>query len=123
MPGAARRLVIVDDNDMARSGTRMLLSGAVGIEVVGEAASGAAAVELCAQLRPDLVLMDLHLGDMDGLAATRAIRRLVPAVQVLLLSIADTAGVFDADPSAGVAGGVVKGASRSELLRAIRRTL
>src|SRR4030088_1255357 len=68
---ACGRLVIVVDNQFARAGARRLIDGASDLEVVGEAASGQAALDVCERLRPDLVLMDLQLGDMDGLAATR----------------------------------------------------
>jgi YesN/AraC family two-component response regulator len=64
------RVVVADDHDLARAGLRGLLSGERGIEVVGEAASGREALELCRRVRPDLVLMDVRMPDMNGLAVT-----------------------------------------------------
>jgi YesN/AraC family two-component response regulator len=73
------KIIIADDHELARAGLRSLLSGERGIQVVGEAANGREAVLLCRRLRPDLVLMDVRMPDMDGLAVTRAVKGDSPA--------------------------------------------
>ena len=82
------RVVVADDHDLARAGLRGLLSGERGLEVVGEAASGREALELCRRVRPDLVLMDVRMPDMNGLAVTRAIKQESPSTSVILFTIA-----------------------------------
>ena len=72
------RLIIADDHALLRSGIRSMLYGEPGLEVVGEAADGAEALELCRRLQPDLVLMDVRMPKMDGLAGTRAIKKNFP---------------------------------------------
>src|SRR5229473_1073570 len=104
------RVLIVDDHVLARTGMRMLLAGARRLEIVGEAADGRDALILCRRLRPDLVLMDVRLPDMDGLSATRAIRNAQPEYASEALR-------------AGAAGYLLKGASRGEVLAALKRAL
>jgi two-component system, NarL family, response regulator LiaR len=81
----AIRVLIVDDHSVVRQGLRMFLSLDPDLEVAGEAADGAEAVRLARQLRPDVVLMDLLMPVMDGIAATAAIRRELPDTEVLAL--------------------------------------
>jgi DNA-binding NarL/FixJ family response regulator len=121
---AARvRLVIVDDHGQARAGTRELLGTAHGVEVVGEAVNGHDAIGLCRRLRPDLVLMDVQLRDMDGMAATRAIRAAVPETRVLLITMFEASEYANEALRAGAEGLVRKGAPRGELLMALRDAL
>jgi PleD family two-component response regulator len=72
------RLLLADDHDLVREGIRAVLEGEPDLLVVGEAANGREAVELCKELRPDLVLMDVRMPEMDGLAATRAVKEDLP---------------------------------------------
>ncbi len=81
------RMAIADDQQPARLGLRSLLSFVPQIEVVGEASNGQEAIELVAAEQPDVVLMDIEMPVMDGLAATQAIKRQWPAVKVIAISI------------------------------------
>jgi DNA-binding NarL/FixJ family response regulator len=117
------RVLIVDDHALARAGMRMLLAGARQLEIVGEAADGRDALILCRRLRPDLVLMDVRLPDMDGLAATRAIRIAQPEIRVLLITMYEAPEYASEALRAGAAGYLLKGASRREVLAALHRAL
>jgi DNA-binding NarL/FixJ family response regulator len=119
----AARLLIVDDHALARTGMRRLLGGAHDVEIVGEAGDGDEAIGMAERLRPDLVLMDVRLQDMDGLAATRAIRAALPEISVLLITMYDAPEYASQAERAGAAGYLLKGASRRELLAALRGAL
>ena len=80
------RVMIVDDHALVRSGLRVFLLAFDDLELVGEAANGEEALRLCKQLQPDVVLMDLVMSGMDGVAATRAIRERWPQIQVVALT-------------------------------------
>ena len=102
---------------------RAMLAGEPDIEVVGEAADGREAVELCRELRPDLVLMDVGMPGMDGMEATRRIKAEHPAVSVLVVTAHPSPDyVLDA-VRAGAAGYLLKTASRDEVVAAVRRVL
>ena len=88
---------------------------------MGEARNGREAVELCRSLRPDLVLMDVRMPDMDGLEATRAIKREHPETGVLMVTMHENRDYMLEATKAGAAGYVLKDASRSELISAVRR--
>src|SRR5438445_12349791 len=81
------RILIVDDHAVVRRGIRSLLESHAGWEVIGEATTGRAAVEQCRQLRPDIVVMDLSLPDLNGLEATRQILKEQPNTEVLVLTM------------------------------------
>ena len=113
------RVLIADDQTIVREGLSTLLSLLPGIEVVGAATDGEEAVQLVARLRPDVVLMDLRMPRMDGAEATRRIRQLAPATQVIVLTTyADDASVFAA-VQAGARGYLTKNASAAEIRQAI----
>ncbi|HEX5015622.1 MAG TPA: response regulator transcription factor [Candidatus Limnocylindrales bacterium] len=114
------RILIADDHDGFRSGLAALLGTQPGLDVAGEAETGEEAVDRSRELQPDVVLMDLNMPGLDGIAATRRIVDTSPHIAVLVLTMADNdAAVFDA-LRAGARGYLLKGADRAELTRAIR---
>ncbi len=117
------RLLIVDDHDLVRESTQFMLEGAPDLEVVGEAVNGRHALELCRQLGPDLVLMDVRMPEMDGLSATRAIKEEMPSITVLLVTAFESEDYQREAASAGAAGYILKDADRRQLLEAVRKAL
>jgi DNA-binding NarL/FixJ family response regulator len=114
------RVLIVDDHWLVRDGMRTLLSTRGGIEVVGEAADGEAAVAAAAELAPDVVVMDLHMPGISGIEATRRLTASSPHVRVLVLTMSeDDDSVFSA-LRAGARGYLLKGSDQEQLVRAIR---
>ncbi len=117
------KIVICDDQALIRDGLEMLLRLERDIEVVGLAQDGAEAVDLVAEQRPDLVLMDLKMPGMNGIEATRRIRAHYPEAKVLVLTTYDDdEWLFDA-LRAGAAGYLLKDTGRSEVVKAIRGTV
>jgi DNA-binding NarL/FixJ family response regulator len=121
------RLLLCDDHAVVRAGLRALLSSADGIEVVGEAGSGEEALALAARLRPDVVLMDLQLGDgIDGVTATRELTSGTAAAsgaaapRVLVLTMFDTDADITRAVEAGATGYLLKAERPEELFAAIR---
>jgi two-component system, NarL family, response regulator LiaR len=114
------RIVIADDHSVVRQGLRMFLGLDSELEVVGEAANGAEALRMAQQLRPDVVLMDLLMPVMDGIAATAAIRRELPDIEVLALtSVLEDASVVGA-VRAGAIGYLLKDTQADALCLAIK---
>jgi DNA-binding NarL/FixJ family response regulator len=114
------RVLIVDDSDLVREGFRMVLDADPGIEVVGEAADGLTAVADAERLRPDVVLMDIRMPQMDGIEATRRIAALDGApVRVLLLTTFDQYEYLSVAVGAGVTGFILKDTPPDELVAAI----
>ena len=114
------RVLIVDDHSVVREGLRMFLARDPDLEVVGEAADGAKAIEQARRLRPDVVVMDLLMPILDGMAATRAIRSELPETEVLALtSILGSASVVEAI-RAGAIGYLHKDTQAAELRTAIK---
>jgi two-component system, NarL family, response regulator NreC len=116
------RVLLVDDHAMFREGVRSLLEGEPDIEVVGEVEDGRAAVETSLTLRPDVVLMDITMPDLDGIEATRQIRSRDDTIKVLILTMHDNEDVFFRSISAGASGYVLKRSGGGELMSAIRST-
>lgn len=120
MPGSPVKVMIVDDHAIVREGLTMVLSEEAGIEVVGEAGNGVEALARIGQLKPDVVLMDLVMPEMDGITATAKIRQAYPNCQVLVLtSFAEDQRVPDAI-QAGAVGYLLKDVLKAELVRAIQ---
>ena len=113
------RLLIVDDHPVVRQGLRSMLS-TDGIEIVGEAASGAEAVALVEKLRPDVTLMDIRMPNMDGLAAMAAMKKLSANTSVIVLTTYNNMQYLLRAVIYGAAGYFMKGIGRDELLAAIR---
>lgn len=113
------RVLVVDDHPMVREGLRSMLAGD-GVEVIAEAASGAEAIRLVAALSPDVVLLDLELPDMDGLAVLGRIRARDAGLPVLVITMHQDAGLVRRAVQAGATGYVLKGVDRRELLASIR---
>ena len=114
------RLLIADDHALVRSGLRSMLQREPSIEIVGEACNGREAVELCCSLRPDLVLMDVRMPEMDGLEATRTIKRELPETGVVMVTMHENRDYMLEATKAGAAGYVLKDAARDELVDAVR---
>ena len=117
------RILVADDHELVREGFQRTLSREPGLEVVGEAANGREAVELCRCLKPDLVLMDVRMPEMDGLEATRTIKAQQPEVSVLVVSTYENPDYLLEAIRAGAAGYVLKGARKGQLVEAVRRVL
>jgi DNA-binding NarL/FixJ family response regulator len=124
------RVIIADDQDLIRGGLRMILEAQDDLQVVAEAATGAAAVRLCHELVPDLVLMDVQMPEMDGIEATRQIVRGLPdqspdqapaaRTQVLVLTTFDRDDYVYAALRAGASGFLLKTAPPLRLVEAVR---
>ncbi len=117
------RLVVADDHDLIRMAMRAMLQGEPDLEVVGEAKDGREALELCRKRRPDLVLMDVQMPEMDGLTATRAIKEEHPGTVVLMVTAFEDPDYLLGAITAGAAGYVLKHYPRQQLLSAVRGVL
>jgi DNA-binding NarL/FixJ family response regulator len=117
--GAVTRVLLVDDDALVRSGLRMMLAGAESVEVVGEAGDGREVLAAVDRHRPDVVLMDIRMPQLDGIAATRLVRSQPQAPEVIVLT------TFDADElvlralRAGAAGFLLKDTPPPDIVRAI----
>jgi DNA-binding NarL/FixJ family response regulator len=114
------RVLIADDHPVVRSGIRGMLAPDPGFEVVGEAADGAEAVALTLRERPDVVLMDLRMPELDGASATAEIRARRPETQILVLTTYDTDSDIVRAIDAGAIGYLLKDVPHEEIARAVR---
>lgn len=115
------RVVLVDDHQVVRSGLRALIEAEPDIEVVGEADTASGGVQVTEELAPDLVVMDLRLPDMSGIAACKEIVETIPDVRVLILTSYADRGAVRAAFAAGASGYVLKRAKAFELVSILRR--
>lgn len=120
MSGSKIRIVIADDHGIVREGIRMILASQEDFEVVGEASTGREAVELARHMKPDVVLMDISMPDLNGIEATRRIREELPSVQVLGLTMHEEENYVFQMLKAGGAGYVLKRAASEDLVAAVR---
>jgi DNA-binding NarL/FixJ family response regulator len=116
---ASVRVLLVDDDDLMRAGLRAVLSSDANVDVVGEAGDGRAAVESVRSLRPDLVLMDVRMPDLDGIAATREVLAASPDVKVVILTTFEQDDYIFGALNAGASGFLLKRTAPEELLAAI----
>ncbi len=114
------RILVADDHGLVRAGLRALLNDEANLEVVGEAADGAEAVELACEQAPDLVLMDVSMPGIGGIEATRRLAERRPGTRVLLMTVHEDEGLLQESIRAGASGYIVKRALESELIDAIR---
>jgi DNA-binding NarL/FixJ family response regulator len=117
---AGVRVLLVDDDALVRAGLRLILSSADDLEVVGEADDGAGAVAAVRQHRPDVVLMDIRMPQLDGIAATAALRRLDPPPQIIMLTTFRADEQVVAALRAGASGFVVKDTPPTDIINAVR---
>jgi DNA-binding NarL/FixJ family response regulator len=113
------RILIVDDHQIFRDGLKMLLESSAGNSVVGEAETGAEAVRLAGELKPDVILMDLQMPEIDGIEATRQILQRLPEAKILILTMFDDDQSVFAAMRAGALGYILKGVKRDKMLRAV----
>ena len=113
------RLLIADDHTLFREGLRAILGTQSDIEIVGEAANGAQAVQLAASQLPDVILMDLQMPEMNGIAATEKILDANPHIGIIVLTMLEEDDSVFAAMRTGARGYVLKGADKAEMLRAI----
>ncbi|GHH38571.1 response regulator [Lentzea cavernae] len=115
------RLVVVDDDPLVRAGLLMILGGAEDVEVVGEASDGHDAVDVVVRARPDVVLMDIRMPRMDGLAATRRLRDRGSPARVIVLTTFDTDELVLTALREGAAGFLLKDTRPADIVAAVRR--
>ncbi|MCB8945284.1 MAG: response regulator transcription factor [Ardenticatenaceae bacterium] len=113
-------LLIVDDSEPFRIGLRALIKATADMKLAGEATNGREAITFAERLQPDVILMDLHMTDVNGIEATRQIVHTSPHIAILVLTMVDNDESLFAAMQAGARGYLLKGASKSEILRAIR---
>lgn len=120
MPASPIRVMVVDDHPMVRLGLSTFLRIYDDLALVGEADNGEVALQLCKEVLPDVVLMDMVMPTMDGVAATRAIRQQFPGAQVIALTSFKEEGLVEKALQAGAIGYLLKDVSADKLVAAIR---
>jgi DNA-binding NarL/FixJ family response regulator len=113
-------IVVVDDQELTRLGFRMVINSQADLKVIGEAADGAQAITAARVLRPDVILMDIRMPDVNGVQAARQIIREEPRAKIILITTFDLDDYLEAGLQAGVRGFLLKDASPAQLLAAIR---
>jgi len=114
------RLLIVDDHAVIRRGIQSILRAWPEWEISGEASNGTEAVQLAASLKPEIVLMDISMPGMNGLEASRAIRKTNPEIKIILLTLHDSLEWVETALHAGARGYLLKSETENELIRALK---
>jgi DNA-binding NarL/FixJ family response regulator len=114
------RVVLADDHPIVRQGLGAMLRSVEGIDVAGEATNGREALHAAVTLAPDVIILDIHMPELDGVAAAREIRRAAPQVGILMLTMLDDDDSVRAALHAGAAGYVLKGDPQQKIVRAIQ---
>lgn len=120
MNGDSIRVILIDDHTVLRDGLKLLLSLEPDLEVVGEAANGLAGIQTALDTRPDVVVTDVGLPDVDGVEVTRRLRELLPESRVLVLTVHDEDTYVFTLIQAGASGYLLKNAAGNDLVDAIR---
>jgi len=118
-----KRILIVEDRTIVREGLRLLVTSDEQYSIAGEAEDGHAAIKVARELQPDLILMDLSMPRMNGMDAIREIKKVCPAIKILVLTVHDTDEFIIASLEAGADGYILKDANKSELMLAIKSVL
>ncbi|MFN8376715.1 MAG: response regulator transcription factor [Anaerolineae bacterium] len=116
------RVLVVDDHKYVRYGLKIALGIFDAIEFIGEASNGLEAIDLCNQLRPDVVLMDLSMPEMDGISATRQIHQMHPEIRIIALTAAAEERLIETVLRAGAAGFLMKNSSVDDVANTIIKT-
>lgn len=114
------KIIIVDDQLIARELLQAILAEEPLFEVIGQFASGDALLEQVAELRPDIILMDIHMPGMDGLTATRNLKKLVPTSEVIILTSSENPALLRESLASGASGYIVKDPNQSNLVEAVK---
>jgi two-component system, NarL family, response regulator NreC len=117
------KVLIADDHAIVRAGLRTLIHAEPTMELVGEAAGGYEAIDLIEKAQPEVLVLDLSMPDIDGIAVIKKIKPQFPTLRILILTIHEDEGLLRAALKAGAAGYILKGAAESELISAIRMIL
>lgn len=113
-------ILIADDHAIVRRGLRALLNAEPDMELVGEATGGYEAVELAARFRPDILVLDISMPDLDGIRVTRTIKPQYPSLRILILTVHEDEALLREAIRAGASGYILKRAAEAELISAIR---
>lgn len=114
------RVLIADDHAIVRTGLRALIAAEPSLELVGEATGGYEAIELVGKTWPDVLLLDLSMPDLDGIAVTRKLKSQAPDLRILILTVHEDEALLREAIRAGAAGYILKRAAEAELISAIR---
>lgn len=114
------RVLIVDDHTIVRTGLRALINGEPDMDLIGEAVGGEQGMAMAEELRPDVLVLDISLPDMDGIQVARRIKSNLPEMKVLILTVHEDEALLRESISAGASGYIIKHAAELELISAIR---
>lgn len=115
----AIKVIVADDHAVVRAGLRALISAEPDLKLIGEAAGGTEAIELVSRLHPDVLLLDLSMPDLDGIAVTRKVKESQPDLYVMILTLHEDEALLRTALKAGASGYILKHAAETELISAI----